>query len=91
LPYTAVMFIIGTCMGVAAVRLDNVNILKEATLKYWVRIDSEVLLLVFLPGLIASDALNMDMHTFLGAFWQCMNFAFPSKLGCFFRIFFVLL
>jgi len=82
LPLTAVMFIIGTLIGVASVRIDtNDNVLKESVLAFWRRIDSEVLLLTFLPGLIAKDALSMDFHLFQVTFWQCFMFAFPMVLA----------
>ena len=60
-PYTAVMFVIGTIMGIGAVRAGRDDTLSESILM-WQRIDSEVLLLVFLPGLIFKDALNVNFH-----------------------------
>jgi len=80
-PYTAVMFAVGTVTGVASVRLHADNVLIESITAYWVDIDSELLLLVFLPGLITKDALFLDFHLFQVAFWQCFNFAFPSEFA----------
>lgn len=79
-PYTAVMFIIGTVIGVAVVRLDRTTLLTESV-SDWLNIDSEVLLLVFLPGLVAKDAMQLDATLFQAAFWQCIVFAFPMVLA----------
>jgi hypothetical protein len=51
LPYTAVMFFLGTLMGIGAQLWDVEDQLNES-LRLWIPIDSEVLLLIFLPGLI---------------------------------------
>jgi len=34
--------------------------------------NSEVLLLSFLPGLVANDAIRLDAYLFEAAFWQCL-------------------
>lgn len=39
IPYTAVMFVIGTVLGISAVRIDNTNILKDSLETYWLNID----------------------------------------------------
>ena len=80
LPYTAVMFLIGTIMGIAAALLKTDNQLHES-IELWVAIDSEVLLLVFLPGLIFKDSIGMNVHLFQVALVQCLNFAFPMVLA----------
>ena len=46
----------------------------------WTQIDAEVLLLVFLPGLIFKDAMGLNVHLFQKAFFQCLVFAFPLVL-----------
>jgi NhaP-type Na+/H+ or K+/H+ antiporter len=81
LPYTAVMFLIGTFMGIGAASLDSANLLHQSLVEFWINIDSEVLLLTFLPGLIFKDASSLDVHLFRVAFWQCFNFAFPMVLA----------
>lgn len=81
MPYTAVMFCLGTIMGVCSVRLDQSDILQVSIDTFWLNIDHEVLLVVFLSGLIAKDALCMDVHLFQAAFWQCFVFAFPMVLA----------
>jgi len=80
LPYTAVMFLIGTFMGIGAALIETDHQLHES-LQLWVQIDSEVLLLVFLPGLIFKDSIGLNVHLFRVALGQCLNFAFPMVLA----------
>ena len=47
----------------------------------WQSIDSEVLLLVFLPGLIFKDALGQNPYLFAIGFGQLFIFAFPLVLA----------
>jgi len=84
LPYTAVMFLLGTIMGlVAATHYKNGRdgSYMNDTLIAWQNIDSEVLLLVFLPGLIFKDALGQNVYLFTLAFGQLLIFAFPLVLA----------
>ena len=74
------MFAIGTAIGIATVRLDRTTILTESV-HDWLNIDSEVLLLVFLPGLVAKDAMQLDATLFRASFWQLIIFAFPMVLA----------
>lgn len=63
-------------MGVAVTRLDeSTNLLHESMVEWWIPIDSEVLLLTFLPGLIFKDAISLNFYLFQVAFVQCLNFA----------------
>lgn len=80
LPYTAVMFLVGTCMGIGASLRQDDNQLSES-ITMWSHIDSEVLLLSFLPGLIFKDAIGLNVHLFRVALGQCLNFAFPMVLA----------
>jgi len=80
LPYTAVMFLLGTLMGIGVALLQNDDQLNES-IRLWLNIDSEVLLLVFLPGLIFKDAIGLNVHLFRVALLQCLNFAFPMVLA----------
>jgi hypothetical protein len=80
-PYTALMFVSGAVMGISVVHLGHTNLLTESISDYWLNIDSEVLLLVFLPGLIAKDAMQLDATLFRASFWQCAVFAFPVVLA----------
>lgn len=82
MPYTAVMFLIGTIIGVCARNINNEpNQLNISIEEWWMEIDSEVLLLCFLPGLVFSDATGLNTHLFEKGFWQVIIFAFPLVLG----------
>ena len=76
LPFTAVMFLIGTLMGIGEALLDRDDQMNES-LQLWVQIDSEVLLLIFLPGLIFKDSFGLNVHLFRVAILQCLNFVSP--------------
>ncbi len=86
LPYTAIMFLMGTIMGLLAsseillVPGKHYYYVNDA-LNAWQDIDSEVLLLVFLPGLIFKDALGQNPFLFAMAFGQLFIFAFPNVLA----------
>lgn len=87
-PYTAVMFILGTCMGVGNSRLhiiiveddDNNNTSSSsqqlhASLALWENINGELLLATFLPGLLFQDAFCSNVHLMALAFTQCLIMA----------------
>ena len=75
------MFLIGTTIGVTIVALDfEPDDQAAVSAQMWAAIDSEVLLLVFLPGLLFKDAYGMNVHLFRCGFFQCFNFAFPCVL-----------
>eukprot|EP00798_Chlamydomonas_sp_ICE-L_P012817 gene12817-7459_t len=80
LPYTFVMFLVGTLMGIGFSLSDRQDQLAQ-TIYQWDWIDGEVLLLVFLPGLLFKDALSLDDYLFQTSFWQCLTFAFPISLA----------
>jgi len=80
LPYTAIMFLLGTFMGVGATRLHNNNRLSESIWQ-WGFIDSEVLLLVFLPGLMFKDAFGVNVRLFVLGLNQLLLLAFPMVLA----------
>lgn len=80
LPYTAVMFLIGTVMGIGATESGSTDQLTESILQ-WSRINSEVLLLVFLPGLLFRDAFNVNFHLFTIALGQLLIMAFIMVLA----------
>ena len=82
LPYTAMCFLLGTIVGISNQHLQNKDhLLHESINDWWIQIDSEVLLLTFLPGLIYMDARSLDVHLFEVAFGQCLVFAFPMVLA----------
>lgn len=74
------MFLIGVLMGIGVVFVGGKDHISES-LHLWINIDSEVLLLVFLPGLIFKDAHGLNVHLFRAALPQCLIFAFPMVLA----------
>jgi NhaP-type Na+/H+ or K+/H+ antiporter len=74
------MFMLGTFMGIGVSRLNNTDQLSES-IRIWEGINSEVLLLVFLPGLIFHDAYSLNVHLFQVSFGQCLLLAFPMVLA----------
>jgi NhaP-type Na+/H+ or K+/H+ antiporter len=79
-PYTAVMFLLGTFMGIGVARLNSEDQLSTS-IKLWEMINSEVLLLVFLPGLVFNDAYGLNVHLFQVSLYQCLILAFPMVLA----------
>lgn len=80
LPYTAVMFLLGTLMGITA-ELGNFHDHIGESIRMWTGIDHEVLLLVFLPGLLFRDAMSQNVHLFFYSISQLLIFAFPMVLA----------
>lgn len=80
LPYTAMLFLLGTVMGIGSSYSNVTDQLTQSILQ-WDSINSEVLLLVFLPGLIFRDAFGLNVHLFELSFGQCLIFAFPMVLA----------
>ena len=79
IPYTAIMFIIGAFIGFSVQRV-NVNAITFSA-ETWINIEGEVILLVFLPGLLYLDSYNIDVHLFITSFTQLLTFAFPMVLA----------
>eukprot|EP00546_Thalassionema_frauenfeldii_P000701 CAMPEP_0178938992 /NCGR_PEP_ID=MMETSP0786-20121207/26636_1 /TAXON_ID=186022 /ORGANISM="Thalassionema frauenfeldii, Strain CCMP 1798" /LENGTH=861 /DNA_ID=CAMNT_0020617767 /DNA_START=145 /DNA_END=2730 /DNA_ORIENTATION=- len=80
-PYTAIMFLLGTLMGIGYevsgdVKEDQLSI----SIGMWENINSEVLLLTFLPGLIFYDAFSLNVHLFQKSCVQTLIMAFPMVL-----------
>ena len=67
-PYTGVMFIIGAILGWAG--SNNICNAVTKSIHLWTGIDGEVILLVFLPGLLFLDSYNVDIHMFQKGFIQ---------------------
>lgn len=76
LPYTAVMFIIGLIIGIAEYRHDSNNAIHESTAS-WLTLNGELILLIFLPGLLYLESYNIDIHLFIKSFGQILVMAFP--------------
>lgn len=86
LQYTAIMFLSGVIMGIVSsielfLRPDKHEYYMHDTLFAWQGINSEVLLLVFLPGLIFKDALGQNPYLFAIGSGQLLIFAFPMVLA----------
>ena len=81
IPYTAIVFLVGVGIGYKAEYFqDNENAILVSSLK-WITMNGQVVLLVFLPGLIFLDAFTINVHLFFQAFWQLIIFAFPMVLA----------
>lgn len=79
-PYTASMFLMGTFMGIAIVRLEFTDQLSSS-IRMWEQIDAETILLVFLPGLLFRDAYCSNVFLFMKALPQALLLAFPAVLA----------
>jgi len=79
-PYTALMFVFGMALGLIF-GLTSLDGELSQSVDLWTSIDSETLLLVFLPGLLFGDALNVNYHMFKRAFLQNLILAFPGVLA----------
>jgi NhaP-type Na+/H+ or K+/H+ antiporter len=80
LPYTALLFLIGTVMGIGAAESGLADQLTESIL-LWTDINSEVLLVVFLPGLLFRDAFHVNFYLFTEAMDQLLIMAFLMVLA----------
>jgi len=81
LPYTAVLFALGALMGIGiSLREGNDDHLTRSTI-LWDNINSELLLLVFLPGLLFKDAYSLNYHLFTKGFGQILIMGFPMVLA----------
>ena len=85
-PYAAIMFLIGVAMGYGALAVSERLSLDQpldqmtASTLIWSNINSGVLLLVFLPGLIFRDAIEVKFNLFVRALPQILILAFPMVL-----------
>ena len=79
IPYTAVVFLVGVGIGYNAEYYQQQNAILVSSLN-WISMNGEVILLIFLPGLIFLDAVTINVHLFFQAFWQLIIFAFPMVL-----------
>jgi NhaP-type Na+/H+ or K+/H+ antiporter len=79
IPYAAVMFLLGAAMGVGAELHMSDNQLNQS-IDLWVRIDGSLLLMVFLPGLIFRDAIEINWDLFVCSVSQLLLLAYPMVL-----------
>jgi len=81
-PYTALMFLEGTLIGVVHFATDEGLGDLSISIRAWVNIDAFLLLSVFLPALIFADAMKINFHSFIhGAFWPAMILAVPGVVA----------
>jgi NhaP-type Na+/H+ or K+/H+ antiporter len=80
LPYAGVMFVLGTMLGLGATLRAEADDPLTISILQWTTIDSDVLLLVFLPGLIFRDAIAINFNLFMVALGQILLMAFPMVL-----------
>ena len=79
MPYTAVMFITGALLGfISSLTLGNAIV---ESVRLWLGINGEVIILTFLPGLLFLDSYNINVYLFLQSFWQLVVFAVPMVLA----------
>ena len=60
LPYTAVMFVMGFSMGYSMVHHKNMETILKESLITWMAMPGQLILLVFLPGLLYIDSYHID-------------------------------
>ena len=78
-PYAAIMFIWGMIMGGVVIAFGDpndhakTNALNDS-IRQWVNIDPNLLLLVFLPGLLFKDAVEIPINLFLAAIGTLTKF-----------------
>jgi hypothetical protein len=91
IPYAAIMFIWGAIIGIAAsiteeategITYDdadsNRNYMQDSVTA-WINVDSATLLLVFLPGLIFKDAVEIPINLFQVAIGKLFLYAFSVR------------
>jgi NhaP-type Na+/H+ or K+/H+ antiporter len=78
-PFAAVMFILGAFMGAGVFYSDNDNSLADS-IKQWANIDSHLVFLIFLPGLLFKEAVEFNFNMFLVGLPQILILAFPMVL-----------
>lgn len=82
IPFTAMMFLIGLAIG-AGVELspnEQKNV-ASGSASTWMQIPGNLILMIFLPGLLYIDSYAIDVHLFLKSFSQLFLFAFPMVLA----------
>ena len=81
LPYAALMFLVGAALGsLATWHPTGCCHPVVLSILQWTQIDSNVLLLTILPGLILRDAMELDFEVFMMASGQLLLLAYPMVL-----------
>ena len=78
IPFTAIMFCVGAIIGITSRSVDTAIEFSAST---WGHIEGELILLIFLPGLLFLDSYNLDVHLLMQTFTQILHFAFPMMLA----------
>ena len=78
-PYTAVMFMSGAIMGYSALHTHGNAIVDS--IRLWLGLNGEIIILAFLPGLLFLDSYNINVFLFKRSYSQIITFAFPMVLG----------
>ena len=73
------MFLVGAIMGFAASTSESQDPLRQSILQ-WLELPSSVLLLIFLPGLVFRDSIEVNHRLFFRALPQLLILAFPMVL-----------
>lgn len=79
IPYTCALFVMGIFMGAGAAR-TGLDDQLTMSIELWRGIPEKVLFVVFLPGLLFKDALEINFHLFQASISQLLIFAFPMVL-----------
>lgn len=64
LPYTALVFLLGTIIGYVTTYNNNQENAVAESASIWLGINGQVILMVFLPGLIFNDSFTINVHLF---------------------------
>ena len=82
IPFTAMMFLIGLAFGLGVELSPNEREnVASGSADTWMQIPGDLILLIFLPGLLYVDAYHIDVHLFVKSFSQLFVFAFPMVLA----------
>ncbi|GFX49103.1 hypothetical protein TNCV_3077211 [Trichonephila clavipes] len=76
-PYTALMFLFGCFLGIVESYFKR---FKGIT--YFAKINSRLMMHLFLPAIIYESAYSLDTHLFLMALMQCFLLAVPGLGNC---------
>jgi len=74
LPYTALVFLLGTIIGYVTNNNQENDLAKSVNI--WLGINGQVILLVFLPGLIFNDSFTINVHLFFQG--ECVDIRIES-------------
>ena len=76
LPYTALVFLLGTIIGYVTNNNQENDLAKSVNI--WLGINGQVILLVFLPGLIFNDSFTINVHLFFQG--ECLEWIYGERI-----------